>query len=625
MTNARPQNERRRRSDQNRLRWLRPHLPVFEDENKARQGRLAYYAAWALFVFPLLYGLIRLLTPSEAGVFEGTETAGVLLAGSVIIPLVIAGISLFSMALIHRGSVRLASWLLVISGWVALVLMSISLGGVRDTSFAGIMIVIVLAGLLLGGPASAVIVIATIIVGFVLANAENSGAIIVEADAPTEVLIGFSVLFAITASLVAAASSGYDHLIRRINQSDRDMRAQNRELRQMRESLEQRVAERTDDLNRRSGYLEVASRVAYAAGEILDVEELLRESVNMIRDAFGLYYVGLFLVEEGANAEAANWAMLRAGTGEAGQKMMARGHRIRIGEGMVGWAIAQAQSRFAQHAEADRVRLVAPELPETRAEAALPLRARGRVIGALTVQSAEVDFFDEDIVTVLQTMADSIAVALNNAELFSETELAMQALRRAYGDIAAGAWGDLLRGSTTTWGYRYTEGRVQPLEGTWQDPELLQLLSNVAVTDSPQTDTVPVTERAPLVRQDGTEVVIPMRMGSQYIGAVRYQRREGAGIWAEDDILLLNTLTDQLVQALDSARLLQETRRQAANQQQISEIAAMFANTVDVEAMLRTAVQELGQLPGVVEASVHLTPAQGEALQAGGDGNGDRG
>ena len=116
----------------------------------------------------------------------------------------------------------------------------------------------------------------------------------------------------------------------------------------------------------------------------------------MIRERFGLYYVGLFELDPGGE-----WAILRAGTGEAGSAMLARGHRIRVAEGMIGWSVEHGQSRVALAADEDAVRLATAELPETRSEAALPLRSRGRVRGALTVQHRQPGAFDPDTLAVL--------------------------------------------------------------------------------------------------------------------------------------------------------------------------------------------------------------------------------
>ena len=233
------------------------------------------------------------------------------------------------------------------------------------------------------------------------------------------------------------------------------------QLRGMIDGLEQNVRDRTADLERRSSYLEASAEVSRAASSILDPQELIGSSVNLIRERFGLYYVGLFLVDM-----AGEYAVLQAGTGAAGRAMLARNHRILVGTGMIGWSVEHAEARIALQAETDAVRVVNPELPETRSEAALPLRSRGRVLGALSVQSTSPDAFDEDTITVLQTMADQVAVALDNARLFSESEAALDEARRAYGELSTRAWHELGR-SRSDLGYRYAYSEVVPRQDAW--------------------------------------------------------------------------------------------------------------------------------------------------------------
>ncbi len=212
------------------------------------------------------------------------------------------------------------------------------------------------------------------------------------------------------------------------------------QLRTMISSLEKRVAERTQEIEQRSSYLEASAEVGRTAASILDTDELVRQVVELIREQFSLYYVGLFLVDQ-----AAEWVELKAGTGEAGLTMLARGHRMPVGEGMVGWSVAHGEPRVAEEAGTDAVRLATPELPETRSEAALPLRSRGKVLGALSVQHTKPEAFDQDTINVLQTMADQVAVTLANARLFAESQEALEATQRAYGDLSSQAWSELLQ------------------------------------------------------------------------------------------------------------------------------------------------------------------------------------
>ncbi|MCP4515065.1 MAG: HAMP domain-containing protein, partial [Delftia sp.] len=208
---------------------------------------------------------------------------------------------------------------------------------------------------------------------------------------------------------------------------------------QLRSTL-QNLEQRTRDIERRSRYLEASANVAQAATSILDTEQLIHDVVELIVDRFELYYVGLFLVDVQGE-----WAVLQAGTGDAGLAMMARGHRLRVGEGMIGWSIANAQPRVAREAEKDAVRQVMAELPDTRSEAAIPLRSRERVLGALTVQHTIPDAFDPDSLAVLQTMADQLAVTLDNARLLAASQAALEAERRAYGELSREAWVQLSR------------------------------------------------------------------------------------------------------------------------------------------------------------------------------------
>jgi PAS domain S-box-containing protein len=180
-------------------------------------------------------------------------------------------------------------------------------------------------------------------------------------------------------------------------------------------------------LGRRALQLQTAAEVARAATSILDPDELIAQVVNLVRERFNFTYVGLYLVDESGQ-----WAVLRAGTGPQGQHLVEQGHRIPVGgKSMTGWCITNAQVRVAQHVEDDPVHLPNPFLPETRSEVALPLIARGEVLGAMTIQSAqEAAFTDEDVAT-LRTMGGHVATALANARLYkalADEQLLMRAL-----------------------------------------------------------------------------------------------------------------------------------------------------------------------------------------------------
>jgi PAS domain S-box-containing protein len=179
------------------------------------------------------------------------------------------------------------------------------------------------------------------------------------------------------------------------------------------------------DLERRSNQLQTAAEVSHAATGILDPGELIQQVVDLVQERFGLYYVGLFLVDRTGEwaGEADKWAVLRAATGKAGRQMLDVGHKLEIGgESMIGWCVANRQARIALDIGEEAVRFDNPYLPATRSEMALPLIARGQVVGAMSVQSeVEAAFSDEDI-SVLNTMADQVANAIENARLFEDQQ-----------------------------------------------------------------------------------------------------------------------------------------------------------------------------------------------------------
>ncbi|MEJ2207752.1 MAG: cache domain-containing protein, partial [Anaerolineae bacterium] len=360
------------------------------------------------------------------------------------------------------------------------------------------------------------------------------------------------------------------------------------QLRDLIGSLEQQVADRTRQLEQRSAYLEATAEVGRAAASMLDRQRLVQQVVELIRERFSLYYVGLFLIDSDGE-----WAVLEAGTGEAGRRMLARGHRIQVGQGMVGWSVAHGNWRVAKEAAADAVRLATPELPETRSEAALPLRSRGRTLGALTVQHTQAGAFDPDTMAVLQTMADQVAVALDNAALFAESEEALGVLRRAYGEMSRQSWQDLMQ-ARRDWGYRW-RGSARG-DGRRAQGELVPIEAGGEARAE--------VESAP--GNEDRSLTIPLKVRDQVIGVLGFRKRTGEGSWTAEEIGLLETMTGQLEVALESARLYQDTQRRAAEEQLLGEVTARMRETLDVDTVLQTAIQEIGAALGLSRVEVRM-------------------
>jgi GAF domain-containing protein len=326
---------------------------------------------------------------------------------------------------------------------------------------------------------------------------------------------------------------------------------------------------------------------------IQEPERLIQQIIELIRERFDLYYVGLYMVDEtGAEGEE-QWAMLRAGSGEAGEALLAQGDRVRVGRGsMVGWCIANKQARIVQDVALDTIRSPVPELPDTRSEAALPLRAHDTVIGALSVEDDQPETFDQDTVNVLQTMADQLAIAIDNTRLLARAIQAEEATRQAYGQLAHDSW-RLMARERADWGYRCDqEGVVYPSTGDWA-PEMERAARQARV--------VPANDG------DMPSVALPVRLRDQVVGALNFSKADANATWTNEEIALLQTLTVQLENALESANLYQATQQRAARERMIGDVTSHMRQSLDMETVLKTAVREIGETLGLAALDIRVS------------------
>ncbi|MGD8790978.1 MAG: GAF domain-containing protein [Anaerolineae bacterium] len=360
------------------------------------------------------------------------------------------------------------------------------------------------------------------------------------------------------------------------------------QLRELIGSLEERVADRTRDLEHRAVQLATAADVGRAAASILDLEALTRQVVDLVCEGFDLYYAGLFLLDTRGR-----YAVLEAGTGEAGRKMKEQGHKLEVGGvSMVGAACAQRRARIALDVGEEPVRFDNPLLPETRSEMALPMVVGGQVLGALDVQSSLAAAFTEEDVVVLQLVADQVAVAIQNARLFATTQEALEAEREAYGEISRQAWREMIQGQVAYPGYTSDEAGLSP----------------VRETAGGEGDG----------GNGANSLSIPIRVRDRAIGLIDAEKPEGAETWTREEISLLETLVEQLGIALEGARLYHDTQRRAARERLIGEVTARMRETLDVRAVLERAADEIYQTMGLDKVVIRLS-AEGREAHGGQD------
>ena len=210
-------------------------------------------------------------------------------------------------------------------------------------------------------------------------------------------------------------------LVLLINQAQNALQRQSKfteEIETARQKLQIEFDEQKEQITRRATELETASALARDISKFTNLDALLSNAINLIRDQFGFYHAGLFLLD--ANKE---FAVLRSATGDAGRQMLANNHRLRVGEvGLVGYAVSKGEPRIAQNVYQDSFHYKNPILPDTQSEMALPLRVAGEIIGALDVQSKEAMAFEPEDVKILQMIADQLAVAINKAQILQELQ-----------------------------------------------------------------------------------------------------------------------------------------------------------------------------------------------------------
>jgi GAF domain-containing protein/HAMP domain-containing protein len=388
------------------------------------------------------------------------------------------------------------------------------------------------------------------------------------------------------------------------------------------QGLEAQVEARTAVLAQRTAYLQTAAEVSQAAATLLDPDALIRQVVELIRDRFHLYYVGLFLLDDSRE-----YAVLHAGTGEAGQAMLARQHRLQVGVGMIGWCVANQRSRIALHAELDDARLVNPFLPLTRSEAAIPLRSRGRVVGALTIQSDQPDAFDAPTVAVFETMADQIGIALDNARLFAESQSALEALSRSYGEQTRLGWSRRLVSGQPLGYLADSMGTLQPLTGSESGSAGCAAhlhLSTPAVVNQPGDSEhylgVPVMLRDQVIGviqcYKPAEPPAPPSVGAHPGVRPEGVHQDGAppapgSKWSEAEIEFVQSVANLLSLTLENARLYEDTQRRAESERLVSEISSRIRQSLDVDTVMQTALVELQRALGLKDITIRLGDSHG--------------
>jgi GAF domain-containing protein len=328
------------------------------------------------------------------------------------------------------------------------------------------------------------------------------------------------------------------------------------------------LEESSAQIQKRASQLETIADVASSVATLQDVNELLPYITQIISERFDFYHAGIFLISDDRE-----YAVLRAANSEGGQKMLARKHKLRVGkEGIVGFAVDQKRARIALDVGTDAVYFDNPDLPATRSEMALPLMIGENVIGVLDVQSEQSNAFSHEDIKVLSTLANQVAVAIENARLFQQSQEALKELDRTFQRYISSEWQQFAE-QTKVIGYRANESGLEP-----------------------------ITEAKGITNSNGSNgnvQKIPIKLRGTTLGSLNVDMGNRIREYSQEEENLISTIADRLALALESARLLEDSQKVAAKEQIIGQITGKIGSSINLRNVLQTAVEELGHaIPG---------------------------
>jgi len=372
---------------------------------------------------------------------------------------------------------------------------------------------------------------------------------------------------------------------------------------------------------------ETAAEIARDISSSLDLDELLQKAVDLIRTRFNFYHASVFLKDLPGE-----FVVIREATGEAGAQLKRSGHKLAIGsKSVVGFVAGRGEPLIVNDTTRDATYYPNPLLPYTRSEAAIPLKVGERIVGVLDVQSDLLYAFAEDNLRTLQILADQLAIAVVNSELFAETQEHLAQHRLLHHITTTAASGTTLDEAlqSAVNGLQVTLGgdRVAILLAD-REKKILEVKAAVGYANNVFSIRIPMgkgitgwvaahrkTLRINNVLQDAryieaspntrSEMAIPLLYRSELLGILNVES-ELVSAYAENDEELLGTLGGSLAAIIANARLLEQIRGQAERERILFEITDKIRRTTDMDTILATTASELTRAVGATRAKIRV-------------------
>jgi GAF domain-containing protein/HAMP domain-containing protein len=374
--------------------------------------------------------------------------------------------------------------------------------------------------------------------------------------------------------------------------------------------LEDIVVERTQTLDQRAVYFEAVAEIGQATTGIHELDNLLTTITHLISDKFGFYHIGIFLIDE-----AGEYAVLRATNSDGGWRMLARNHKLKIGEqGIVGYVTGTKKPRIQQRVVGDdSVYFDNPDLPMTQSEMALPLIIGGELLGALDIQSTVEEAFKDEDIAVLQVLADEVAIAINNTRLFEQLQASLELERKLYGDLTKEGWTNIQQEAKGSLNVKSDESGVRVIDSNIRAESNLAILEGITVQSELSDDGQKYPISVPIKARGGVVVAV-----------LETYKPVDSGPWLSQEIKVLEAIGEQLGIALENARLFEETQRLAQREAISAEVVSRIWASTNIDIILQTAIQELGRALNISKGAIRLNfPQVGDADKKQTEGIGD--
>lgn len=323
---------------------------------------------------------------------------------------------------------------------------------------------------------------------------------------------------------------------------------------------------------------------------------LLPLIANLVSEKFNFYHIGIFLLDDRNE-----YVVLEASNSEGGRKMLNRAHRLHLGAGIVGYVAATSLPRIALDVGADSVFFNNPDLPQTRSEMAVPLRVAEITIGVLDVQSIEPNAFNDDDISTLATLADQVAIAIQNSRNFETAQRLIEHAQKTTGLVMKESWQSIKSQSHLS---PYHTSSDSSRKDAQIAPEVLEKI---------RADRKPV-----VLGGKNSQLAVPIQLSNNIVGVLNIRLPENHTP-DQDEIDIAQAVGDRLSLALESTTLLEAAQRRAEYERITSDISTKIGASTRFESILRTAAEELSQALGGSEVLVQIQPSAAGANSDNGD------